>query len=96
MLAAIELAELGKAEDEQQAKRNIVRAVKRVAERLGNTPTVCRNCYVHPAVLESYQAGVTLEEFRPRKERRIGRQQPEYLPEERTLLKLLRTQSNGK
>ena len=96
LLAAIALADLGKAEDEQQTKRNIVKAIKRVAERLGNTPSVCRNCYVHPAVLESYQAGVTLEEFRPRKERRIGRQQPEYLPEERALLKLLRAQSNGK
>jgi DNA topoisomerase I len=96
LLAAVELADLGKADDEQQLKRNIVRALKRVAERLGNTPTVCRNCYVHPAVLESYQAGLTLEEFRPRKERRIRRQQPEYLPEERALLKLLRAQANGK
>src|ERR1041384_1242958 len=96
LLAAVELADLGKPDDEQQLKRNIVRAIKRVAERLGNTPTVCRNCYVHPAVLESYQAGLTLEEFRPRKERRIRRQQPEYLPEERALLKLLRAQANGK
>lgn len=89
LLAAVELAELGKAEDEQTVKRNIVKAVQRVAERLGNTPTVCRNSYVHPLVLDSYTTGVTLEEFRPRKERRIGRQQPEYLLEERALLKLL-------
>jgi DNA topoisomerase-1 len=95
LLAAIALADMGAAEDEQQARRNIVRAVNRVAEHLGNTPTVCRNCYVHPQVLESYLAGVTLEEFRPRKERRIGRQQPEYLPEERALLKLLRAQTNS-
>jgi DNA topoisomerase I len=96
LLAAVELAELGQAEEEKQLQRNIVRAIKKVAERLGNTPTVCRNCYVHPAVLESYTAGITLEEFRPRKERRIGRQQPEYLPEERALLKLLHAQTNGK
>ena len=95
LLAAVALADLGKAEDETQARRNIVRAIKRVAEHLGNTPTVCRNCYVHPQVLESYLAGVTLEEFRPRRERRIGRQQPEYLPEERALLKMLRAQANG-
>lgn len=91
LLAAVELAELGRAEDKQAAKRSITKAVQRVAERLGNTPTVCRNSYVHPVVLERYMAGVTLEEFRPRKERRIGRQQPEYLPEERALLKLLQT-----
>ena len=94
--AAVELAEMGKAEDEKQAKQNLVRAVKRVAEHLGNTPTVCRSCYVHPQVLEAYAQGLTLEEFRPRRERRIRRQQPEYLPEERALLKLLRAQTNGR
>jgi DNA topoisomerase-1 len=93
--AAVELADLGKADDERQAKRNIVKAVKRVAEYLGNTPGVCRGSYIHPLVLQSYLKGVTLEEFRPRRERRIGRQQPEYLPEERALLKMLKAQSNG-
>ena len=93
LLAAIELAEIGKAEDEKQAKRNLVRAVERVAERLGNTPTVCRGCYIHPKVLESYLRGVTLEEFRRKVERSIHRIEPEYQPEEMALLKLLRAQS---
>lgn len=39
------------------AKRRSSEIVKRVAERLGNTPTVCRKCYIHPAVLEAYVAG---------------------------------------
>ncbi|HEX9919367.1 MAG TPA: hypothetical protein VGA87_09380 [Pyrinomonadaceae bacterium] len=90
LLCAVELAELGKPEDDKQAKRNILHAVRAVAEHLGNTPAVCRSSYIHPAVLESYCRGITLDEFRPRRERRIGRQQPEYLPEERALLKLLR------
>ena len=90
LLAAIELAEIGKPEDEKQAKRNLVKAVKRVAERLGNTPTVCRGCYIHPKVLTSYEQGVTLEEFRRRVERSIRRIQPEYEPEEMALLKLLK------
>ena len=34
-----------------------MRAVERVAERLGNTPTVCRKCYIHPVVLDAYLAG---------------------------------------
>ena len=96
LLAAIELAEIGKAEDEKQAKRNLVNAVERVAERLGNTPTVCRGCYIHPKVLESYLQGVTLEEFRRRVERSIHRIEPEYQPEEMALLKMLRAQANGK
>lgn len=90
LLAAVSLAELGKPQDDKEAKRNLVRAVKRVAEHLGNTPTVCRSSYIHPTVIEQYCAGITLDEFRPRRERRINRQQPEYLPEEIALLKLLR------
>jgi len=94
--AATELAEMGKAEDEGQAKKNLVKAVKHVAEHLGNTPTVCRACYIHPKVLESYLAGVTLEEFRRRVERSIKRIQPEYEVEEVALLKMLKAQTNGK
>lgn len=88
--AAIELAEMGKAEDESQAKKNLVKAVKHVAEHLGNTPTVCRACYIHPKVLESYLTGTTLAEFRRRVERSIKRIQPEYEVEEVALLKMLR------
>ena len=90
LLCAVELAELGKPADDREAKRNILHAIRAVAEHLGNTPAVCRSSYIHPVVLESYCRGVTLDEFRPRRERRIKRQQPEYLPEERALLKLLR------
>lgn len=89
LLAAVELAEIGRAEDEKQARRNLVKAVTRVAEHLGNTPTVCRNCYIHPTVLERYCQGTTLTEFRPRQQRRLRRQQPEYEVEEVALLKML-------
>jgi DNA topoisomerase-1 len=88
--AAIELAELGRAEDERAAKRNLVQAVKHVAERLGNTPTVCRACYIHPTVMDAYLKGITLEEFHRRVERSIKRIQPEYEVEEVALLKLLK------
>jgi DNA topoisomerase-1 len=94
-LAASELAEIGCCEQERQAKKNLTAAVKRVAERLGNTPTVCRSCYVHPAVLEAYLRGRSIEEFRPRRARRIKRQQPDYTIEESALLKLLRSEKNG-
>lgn len=93
LLAAIELAELGKPEDEKMFKRNIVRAVKKVAEHLGNTPTVCRGSYIHPTVLKAYEKGMTIDEYRPRNARRIRRIEAEYEPEERALLRLL--QSNG-
>jgi DNA topoisomerase I len=96
LLAAVELAEIGVAEHEKEARRNLVKAVERVAERLGNTPTVCRGCYIHPKVLEGYVRGITLEEFRRRLDRSIKRIEPEYQPEELALLKMLKAQSNGK
>jgi DNA topoisomerase-1 len=39
---------------QSQLKKDIVTAIKSVSQRLGNTPSVCRKCYVHPAILESY------------------------------------------
>ncbi len=95
LLAAVNLAEIGCCEDERERKRRVVRAVKSVAEHLGNTPTVCRGSYIHPVVIESYLRGLTLEEFRKRRERRrVERRQPEYQPEEIALLKLLRAANN--
>jgi len=86
LLAAIELADIGVAEEKTVLTKNIVKAVKRVAERLGNTPTVCRASYIHPAVLKSYEAGLTLTEFK--KKRAIKLSQAEYEPEEIALMKL--------
>ena len=44
-----------------------------VATRLGNTPTICRKCYVHPAVLESYAEGTLRLRRVAAKERTRGR-----------------------
>ncbi|MEP6925076.1 MAG: DNA topoisomerase IB [Pyrinomonadaceae bacterium] len=89
VLAAGELAEIGAAENNSQLKKNIVRIIKTVAERLGNTPAVCRNSYVHPTVIACYEKGITIGEFVPRTKRQIHKLEPEYLPEEAGLLKLL-------
>jgi DNA topoisomerase I len=94
LLAATALAEIGKAEEEREMKRNILKAIKTVAEQLGNTPTVCRSSYIHPTVLKSYEGGMTIDEFRPRKKRRIRRVEADYEPEEKALLRLLN--HNGK
>lgn len=57
VLAAMALSEFDKVDSEAAAKRNIKNAIVSVATRLGNTPTICRKCYVHPEVLESYLEG---------------------------------------
>ena len=88
LLAAIELAEIGSCEDEKLVKKNIVKAVKRVAEQLGNTPTVCRGSYIHPTVIKSYEKGVTLEYFTKGKTRRISHAGTEREQEEKALMKM--------
>jgi DNA topoisomerase-1 len=53
MLAAVELRLTGAAASRREADRNIIKAIDAVAERLGNTRTVCRKYYIHPALLEA-------------------------------------------
>jgi DNA topoisomerase-1 len=72
VLAALALAEIEAFTSKRQARRNIVRAVESVARRLGNTAAICRKCYVHPAVLDAYLDGVTLDAFRRRTEKAIA------------------------
>jgi DNA topoisomerase-1 len=57
VLAALALAGVGEFTSQRQAKKNVVRAIEEVADRLGNTPVICRKSYVHPAVIEAYLEG---------------------------------------
>jgi len=59
VLAARELAAAA-FKSNAQAKRNIVRAVEVVAKRLGNTRSVCRKSYIHPAIFEAYLEGTRI------------------------------------
>jgi DNA topoisomerase-1 len=53
-LAARALQEMLGFSSDAQAKRNILAAVESVATMLGNTRSVCRKCYIHPAIIDSY------------------------------------------
>jgi DNA topoisomerase I len=64
MLAATTLIEIGPSPSAHAGKRRTVAAVEIVAKRLGNTPAVCRKCYIHPSVLDSYLAGTLDALFR--------------------------------
>ena len=57
LAAARALVTLPECASEGDAKRNVVTCVKAVAGVLGNTPAVCRKAYIHPVVLEAYEAG---------------------------------------
>jgi DNA topoisomerase-1 len=57
VLTACELSRFPPHQSQTVAKKNIVEAVKAVATRLGNTTSVCRKCYIHPAVFDAYMNG---------------------------------------
>ena len=62
MLAGNTLRNIGPAPTKRDATRNVNQAIDAVAERLGNTRTVCRNYYIHPLLIEAYLDGKTAPE----------------------------------
>lgn len=64
MLAVLALLELDHYSTQTQAKKNIDEVIKAVAQKLGNTPRTCKNCYVHPLVLETYLAAEKWKSWR--------------------------------
>ena len=66
-------------------KKEVVRTIARVAEELGNTPAVCKKCYVHPAVIAAYLAGT----LKPVSRVRDGDPASDLSDEEKELLALL-------
>jgi DNA topoisomerase-1 len=89
VLAAMALQEFEKFDSETQARKNIVRAIESVAERLGNTPSVCRKCYVHPAVLDAYLEGAALQVLRERAAEELTEDLHDLRPEEAAVLAML-------
>jgi DNA topoisomerase-1 len=91
LTAAIELAQKKPAETEAEAKRQLAKVMKKVGEKLGNTPAVARTSYVSPAVVEQYLDGRTIEDFRPRHLRVIRARDTGLDHEELATLSLLRS-----
>jgi DNA topoisomerase I len=91
LIAAIALAEAGPRESATQAKRCVAAVMRKVGERLGNTPAVARSSYVSPAVVEQYLDGRTIDDFRPRHLRVVGARDVGLDREELATLSLLRS-----
>lgn len=89
LLAAKALQEFETFDSETQAKKNIIQAIERVAQRLGNTPAVCRKCYVHPEILDAYLEGTTLHIVREKLEQEMRESLGDLDPEEAAVLALL-------
>ena len=91
LLASIGLAEHGQPETEAQGKRVVTAVCRTVADKLGNTPAVCRASYISPAVIEQYLDGRTIDDFRPRHLRVVSARDTGLDLEEQALLSLLRS-----
>jgi len=65
--AAIALRECGVCDSQARAKKQISTAVASVAQQLGNTPAICRKCYIHPAVITAFLKGNTIHNRSVRK-----------------------------
>ena len=71
-LAAIAFRELAAFDTQTMAKRNIVQAVESVAKMLGNTPAICRKCYIHPAIFDGYLDGSLLQALKKRADEKLA------------------------
>jgi DNA topoisomerase I len=89
VLAAMALRAFEKFETKAQAKKNIVAAIESVAKKLGNTPAVCKKCYIHPHVIDSYIEGTLIETLKPRADK-TSKLIRGLLADEASVLRLLR------
>jgi len=96
VLAAVALGKLGASETKRQAKANIKHAIGAVAEVLGNTPAICRQCYIHPAVLEAYLNGNSINGFKPNRREEFEKQGTDLASAQKAVLKFLQNYSSEK
>jgi DNA topoisomerase I len=96
VLTAIALNAQEKFENAKQAKANIRNAIAAVAKILGNTPAICRKCYVHPAVLESYLDEKSIDGLKQMTEETLEREDVGLRSSEKAVLKFLESRLTKK
>ena len=89
VLAALALAEFEEFDSDAKAKKNIRAAIEKVSARLGNTPSICRKCYVHPEVFDAYLDGGLLLDIKEEIEAELREDLASLKPEEAAVLALL-------
>lgn len=89
VLTAVALKSQETFETKKQAKSNITTAIKAVAQILGNTPAICRKCYVHPAIFESYLGQESIEGLKQMTEEALEKEDVDLRSSEKAVLKYL-------
>ena len=96
VLAAIALSAAGAFETKKQAKSNIKKAIEAVAKMLGNTPTICRQCYIHPFLLEAYLNGNSVNGFKSNPQEQLEKKGIDLASAQAAVLKFLQDSSSEK
>lgn len=96
VLAAIALNHLGPSQTKKEAKANIKNAVTAVSKLLGNTPAICRKCYVHPAIFETYLSGVAIEGLKQKTAESLEADEVDLVAGEKAILKFLKDRLTAK
>ena len=89
VMAALALQEFEAFDTKATQKKNLKDAIERVASRLGNTPTICRKCYIHPEVLNAYVEGSLVLEIKDKVEGELRDDLAQLRPEEAAVLAML-------
>jgi len=89
VLAARALQEFEKFSTQKEAKQNMLNAIEAVARLLGNTPAICRKCYVHPVVMDTYLDGSLTERLKRKMEQKLTRDVRHLRPDEAAVMMLL-------
>jgi len=89
VLTAVALNAQEEFKNERQAKKNISTAIKAVSAILGNTPAICRKCYVHPAIFESYLSRKSIEGLKQMTEEALEKENVDLRSSEAAVLKFL-------
>jgi DNA topoisomerase-1 len=89
VLAAMALSVLDPFETKKQARANIKDAIRAVSKLLGNTPVICRKCYVHPAILEAYLDGNSIEGLKQKAEEAVTQNRYDLRSSETAVLNFL-------
>jgi DNA topoisomerase-1 len=95
VLAVSAFRAIKQVDSKAHAQRNIVNAIETVARKLGNTRSVCRKCYIHPAIIDSYVNGSLLNALSPKAHRETAQWLNKLNPDESAVMAILEQQSKS-
>jgi DNA topoisomerase-1 len=89
VLAALAFHEFADVTSERQARQNVRMVVESVSKILGNTPAVCRKCYIHPEIINFYLEGKTVKAVSQKIGEKLNHDMSRLRPAEAAVLILL-------